>query len=75
MWWVPTGIFVQLPLHAAGYHTQGRAETVLDIVMSSYRPSVKALTYGRWHALLPQPGLFGLENVAGELRDDPRKVA
>ena len=47
VWWVPTGLLSQLPLHAAGYHTNGSSETVLDRVMSSYASTVKALIYGR----------------------------
>ncbi|RYP45618.1 hypothetical protein DL768_008055 [Monosporascus sp. mg162] len=47
VWWVPTGLLSQLPLHAAGYHTSGCSETVLDRVMSSYASSVKALIHGR----------------------------
>ena len=47
VWWIPTGPVSQLPLHAAGRHTQRLNETVLDRVMSSYASSVKALLYGR----------------------------
>src|SRR5699024_2157591 len=47
VWWVPTGVLSQLPLHAAGYHTRGGHETVIDRVMSSYASSVKALVHGR----------------------------
>jgi tetratricopeptide (TPR) repeat protein len=47
VWWIPTGLLSQLPLHAAGRHTQGSSETVLDRVMSSYASSVKALVFGR----------------------------
>ncbi|MCJ1456671.1 hypothetical protein MMC28_007034 [Mycoblastus sanguinarius] len=49
VWWIPTGVLSQLPLHAAGSHGQGSTETVLDRVMSSYVPSIKALIYGRRH--------------------------
>ncbi|KAI2472762.1 CHAT domain-containing protein [Annulohypoxylon bovei var. microspora] len=47
VWWVPTGLLSQLPLHAAGIHVSGSTETVLDRVMSSYAPSIKALVHGR----------------------------
>jgi hypothetical protein len=47
VWWIPTGLLSQLPLHAAGRHAQGSVETVLDRVMSSYASSVKALVHGR----------------------------
>ncbi|KAH8898073.1 TPR-like protein [Thozetella sp. PMI_491] len=47
VWWIPTGLLSQLPLHAAGRHKRGSTETVLDRVMSSYASSVRALIYGR----------------------------
>ncbi|KAJ3573299.1 hypothetical protein NPX13_g4752 [Xylaria arbuscula] len=47
VWWIPTGLLSQLPLHAAGYHTKGSSETVLDRVMSSYASTVKALIHWR----------------------------
>jgi hypothetical protein len=49
IWWIPTGILSHFPLHAAGYHVNESTETVLDRVMSSYSPSIKALIYGRQH--------------------------
>ncbi|KAK6541052.1 hypothetical protein TWF694_008430 [Orbilia ellipsospora] len=47
IWWIPTGALSQLPLHAAGKHTEGSDETTLDRVVSSYALSIKALLYGR----------------------------
>ncbi|RBR14477.1 uncharacterized protein FIESC28_07713 [Fusarium coffeatum] len=47
VWWVPTGLLSQLPLHAAGIYTPGSKETVLDRVVSSYAASIKALQHGR----------------------------
>lgn len=44
--WMPTGALSQLPLHAAGYHTNGSRDTVLDRVVSSYTSSLKVLTNG-----------------------------
>ncbi|KAM6513329.1 hypothetical protein FALCPG4_015763 [Fusarium falciforme] len=34
VWWIPTGLLNQLPLHAAGRLAQGSTEAVLDRVMS-----------------------------------------
>ncbi|KAL8367940.1 hypothetical protein RB599_003723 [Gaeumannomyces hyphopodioides] len=56
VWWIPTGILSQLPLHAAGRHVRGSTETVLDRVMSSYAPSVKALIHGRQHLIRKSAG-------------------
>ncbi len=51
VWWVPGGLLGYLPLHAAGYHREpagsdGR-RTVMDRVVSSYTPTVRALGYAR----------------------------
>ncbi|KAI0894895.1 CHAT domain-containing protein [Annulohypoxylon nitens] len=47
VFWVPTGPLAQFPIHAAGYHIGSDRKTVLDRVMSTYAPSIKALIYGR----------------------------
>ena len=47
IWWIPTGGFTHLPIHAAGVHELDRCETVIDRVMSSYTLSVKALIHHR----------------------------
>jgi tetratricopeptide (TPR) repeat protein len=48
IWWCPVGLFAFLPLHAAGHHTKGsRADSVMDRVISSYTPSIRALAYVR----------------------------
>ncbi|MGV9453155.1 CHAT domain-containing protein [Streptomyces sp. NPDC003635] len=54
VWWVPCGRFALLPLHAAGHHgdpsgVPGR-RTVLDRVVSSYTPTVRALRHARQRA-------------------------
>ena len=58
VWWAPGGLLGLLPLHAAGFHTDpagARRRTVLDRVVSSYTPTVRALRHarGRRHG---QPG-------------------
>jgi tetratricopeptide (TPR) repeat protein len=48
--WVPGGLLGQLPIHAAGYHREtpaGRPRTVMDRVISSYAPTLRALHYAR----------------------------
>jgi len=47
MCWIPTGPLCHVPIHAAGYHRQASSRTVLDRVVSSYSPSIKALLYAR----------------------------
>ncbi|KAL7919051.1 CHAT domain-containing protein [Trichoderma austrokoningii] len=51
IWWIPTGLLSQLPLHAAGIYKQGSKETVLDRAISSYASSIKALLHGRKHSI------------------------
>jgi tetratricopeptide (TPR) repeat protein len=46
IWWAPTGPLTLLPIHAAGHHAEG-AYTVLDRVVSSYIPTVRALEHAR----------------------------
>jgi hypothetical protein len=46
IWWSPTGLLSVLPLHAAGHHTDD-GPTVLDRVVSSYTPTVRALMHAR----------------------------
>lgn len=55
LWWVPTGLLGLLPLHAAGYHRDGSGRTVMDRVVSSYSPTVRALGYARERANQPGP--------------------
>ncbi|MGW6308765.1 CHAT domain-containing protein [Streptomyces niveus] len=50
VWWVPSGLLAQLPLHAAGHHTDAedsRRRTVLDRAVSSYTPTVRVLRHAR----------------------------
>ncbi|GHI02866.1 hypothetical protein Scel_11870 [Streptomyces cellostaticus] len=51
VWWAPGGLLGLLPLHAAGYHTDPvdapQRRTVLDRVISSYTPTVRALRHTR----------------------------
>ncbi|MBJ6635874.1 CHAT domain-containing protein [Streptomyces sp. I5] len=54
VWWVPGGPLALLPLHAAGHHADPSdapdRRTVLDRVVSSYTPTVRALRYARERA-------------------------
>lgn len=47
LWWIPTGMLSFLPLHAAGHHAANDGRTVLDRVVSSYAPALRALTHLR----------------------------
>jgi CHAT domain-containing protein/tetratricopeptide (TPR) repeat protein len=53
LWWCPTGALTGLPVHAAGYHHT--PDTVLDLVVSSYAPTVRALTSARAREASAQP--------------------
>ncbi len=57
LWWVPTGPLAFLPLHACGHHREGAGRTVLDRVVSSYAPTVRALAHARRPASA-NPGRF-----------------
>ena len=45
VWWIPTGILSLFPLHAAGNPKSGR--NVMQYVVSSYTPSLRALARAR----------------------------
>jgi hypothetical protein len=47
IWWVGSGLFNILPVHAAGFHDQGNGQTVIDRVIFSYIPIIKSLQYAR----------------------------
>lgn len=53
LWWMPTGPLSLLPLHAAGHHTDRTRRTVLDRVISSYTPTVRALAHARTQPTAP----------------------
>ncbi|MEU4761788.1 CHAT domain-containing protein [Actinosynnema sp. NPDC023794] len=45
LWWCPTGALTRLPLHAAGI--PGTPASVPDLTVSSYTPTVRALSLAR----------------------------
>ena len=47
IWWCPTGPLAVSPLHAAGYHDKADGRSVLDRVVSSYTPTLRALAEAR----------------------------
>lgn len=60
IWWAPGGLLGLLPVHAAGYHTDQRDDhqrrTVIDRAVSSYTPTIAALSYARMKATAPPAG-------------------
>jgi hypothetical protein len=60
VWWMPSGLLGLLPVHAAGYHRERDGRTVLDRVISSYTPTVRALGYarGRTSSVPPERSLI-----------------
>lgn len=55
VWWCPIGALCFLPLHAAGPYRSGGWEAVLDHVVSSYTPSLRALAAAASKADTPAP--------------------
>jgi hypothetical protein len=86
IWWAPGGLLGLLPVHAAGYHTDcengGDARTVMDRVVSSYTPTIRALRHARQRSsasrrpdralIVAMPTTPG---VAGRLSNVPAEVA
>ncbi|KAK5651862.1 hypothetical protein OQA88_11631 [Cercophora sp. LCS_1] len=71
VWWIPTGLLSQLPLHAAGRHALHSTETVLDRVMSSYAPSIKSLLHGRRHPVQNSNGPSSGDALLVAMRETP----
>ncbi|GGM86445.1 hypothetical protein GCM10007977_105420 [Dactylosporangium sucinum] len=71
VWWCPTGVLTLLPIHAAGYHERAGI-AVLDRVVSSYTPTLRALVEARGDrgtTAAPSRMLFvGLEDTPGQPR-------
>ncbi|KAK7229265.1 hypothetical protein V2G26_001435 [Clonostachys chloroleuca] len=72
IWWVPTGPFAGLPIHAAGYHSSNSGATVIDRVVSSYSTSLTSLAQARVRISrseeMPNPNqvvLVAMENTPG----------
>lgn len=58
IWWAPGGRLGLLPLHAAGHHTDPdtpRRRTVMDRVVSSYTPTIRALRHARQSRVAGHP--------------------
>lgn len=47
VWWMGSGIATSFPFHAAGSDFKNASENALDLVVSSYTPTIKALEYSR----------------------------
>lgn len=81
VWWAPGGLLSLLPIHAAGYHrNRSSSDTVVDRVISTYTPTVRALSYARQRdvaagadhnalivAMPTSPGLSSLAMVSDEV--------
>ena len=55
VWWATGGLLSLLPIHAAGLHAESATDSrtwhsVMDLVVSSYTPTIRALRYARQHA-------------------------
>ena len=56
IWWCPTGPLTILPLHTAWHAARGEGRTVLDRVISSYTPTLRALLESRRPGNEQEPG-------------------
>ncbi|HEU5472710.1 MAG TPA: CHAT domain-containing protein [Actinophytocola sp.] len=78
LWWCPTGLLTFLPVHAAGHHSSGSGRTLLDRVVCSYTPTLRALAEVRSGPPAPvrmlavgqpaTPGLSPLPQAMTEVR-------
>ncbi|MEU0532321.1 CHAT domain-containing protein [Amycolatopsis tolypomycina] len=65
VWWIPTGMLGLFPLHAAGPAT---GVGCLDLVVSSYTPTIRALAHARNRPVAPvrQQLTIALANTPGQ---------
>ncbi|MFF5497604.1 CHAT domain-containing protein [Streptomyces aquilus] len=79
IWWVPTGAFGALPLHAAECRSPDCAPdgcgAALDAVVSSYVPGLQTLAYARARARRRATGEHGRALVVAAAEDDLPGVA
>lgn len=47
IWWIGVGLLATAPFHAAGDHSRGSTRNTLSRAISSYTPTLKALSYAR----------------------------
>lgn len=66
LWWCPTGALGLFPLHAAGYHGTDN-QSVYDRVVSSYAPTLQALTRKHFAYERTQPKMLivAIPEIAG----------
>lgn len=89
VWWTLAGPLGELPLHAAGHHTEldrpgGHRRTVMDRVISSYTPTIHTLHHTRRHLrpssaalrslLVAMPDTPGLDAPLRHVREEARRV-
>lgn len=47
VWWIGVGLLATAPFHAAGNHSPGSVDNTFSRAISSYIPTIKALSYAR----------------------------
>ncbi|SPJ84208.1 uncharacterized protein FTOL_10725 [Fusarium torulosum] len=57
VWWIGSGLASSMPFHAAGVHGRGSKENAYCRMISSYTPSIKALSYAQKQAKRAQEAL------------------
>ncbi len=87
VWWASGGLLGLLPIHAAGHHAEPAApgqvrRTVMDRVVSSYTPTIRALRYSRRRdAVVASPArtlivaMATTPGISGRLRYVPAEAA
>jgi tetratricopeptide (TPR) repeat protein len=76
IWWCPTGPLSLLPLHASGSYSGGRPLcSVMDFVVSSYTPTIRALGHARRSRRIDAPVGARLLAVAPDSAQGPELPA
>lgn len=82
IWWIGVGLLAMAPFHAAGDHSRGSQRNTISRAISSYTPTIKALSFARerplelmsdFHLLLVSmpttPDHTALPNAADEVQN------
>jgi tetratricopeptide (TPR) repeat protein len=81
LWWVANGLIGLLPLHAAGIYGKGSEEYTSSYVVSSFIPSIRALSFARNSKLnasdiVGESFVFvGMPNTASPARNKPLNIS
>ncbi|RYP81104.1 hypothetical protein DL769_002160 [Monosporascus sp. CRB-8-3] len=74
VWWVTSGPLSTLPIQAAGDYSPGSGPNTIDLVISSYAPTLKSLWYARRKAAR-EPQSLPRQALLIKMKDTPGQLS